>query len=480
MAGRFVNPYPQFSDSTPAMYSGAKLFFYAAGTSTKLNTYSDRTLSSANTNPVVLNSAGRPAVEIWLQDLDYKVVLAPSTDTDPPTSPIWSSDYVRARDSALIAKTITGSGSPNGSVAGTAGSASILPDFYWDYTSSYLYVCTTTGTSSTAVWTAVNASAATPAVPPPQGRLTLTSDTPVIVADVASATAVYYTPYVGNLVPIYNGSSMVPTEFAELTLTLHANHAANTLYDVFAFSNSGVLTLVTGPAWSTSTAGSGARGTGASSTQLTRIKGLWVNAVAMTTRNGSTTYNVGANLGTYVGTVWIDGSAGQISCHVSWGSSRKWGVWNAYNREIVSTQAGDGTANWNNASATVRVSNGTSTNNVSLVMGLPIDQVSITNTQRMTIAPDTLSSVEQAATVGIGINSTTAFSGTQGVVSADSNAMGTVVAAVGATATATHAMQPAIGAHNIYSLEKGNSATSVVVLFWGTQGYHTLKAVYRA
>ena len=62
MAGRFVNPYPQFSDSTPTMYSGAKLFFYEAGTSTKLNTYSDRSLSSANNNQVVLNSAGRPAV----------------------------------------------------------------------------------------------------------------------------------------------------------------------------------------------------------------------------------------------------------------------------------------------------------------------------------------------------------------------------------------------------------------------------------
>src|SRR3954470_8842756 len=94
MAGRFSVPYPQFLDSSPNVYSGARLFFYAAGTSTKLNTYSDRALTIANTNPVVLNSAGRPAVDIFLQDLDYKVVLAPATNTDPPGSAIWTADPV--------------------------------------------------------------------------------------------------------------------------------------------------------------------------------------------------------------------------------------------------------------------------------------------------------------------------------------------------------------------------------------------------
>src|SRR5262245_51198409 len=253
MAGRFQNPFPQFLDATPEVYSGAKLFFYAAGTSTKQNTYSDRSLSSANTNPVVLNSAGRPSVEIWLQDLDYKVVLAPSTDSDPPTSPIWSSDYVRARDSALIAKTLTGSGSPNGSVAGTAGSASILPDFYWDYTNSILYICTTTGTSSTAVWTAINASTAAAVVPMPQGYLTPTSATPVITGDSSAATALYYTPDQGNLVPIYNGTSFVPTAFSELTLTLSSSHVASNIYDVYIFSNGGVVTVGTSPSWSAGT-----------------------------------------------------------------------------------------------------------------------------------------------------------------------------------------------------------------------------------
>jgi hypothetical protein len=120
--------------------------------------------------------------------------------------------------------------------------------------------------------------------------LTPTSGSPVITGDASASTAVYYEPFVGNLVPIYNGSTMTPTEFAALTLTLASQHVASSIYDVFVFSNSGAVTLVTGPAWSNVTAGSCARGTGASTTELTRIKGLYVNAVSMTARNGSTTY----------------------------------------------------------------------------------------------------------------------------------------------------------------------------------------------
>lgn len=90
-------PRPQFelSDGTPAV--GNKVFFYVAGSvNTKQSTYTDSTGGSANTNPLVLNSLGTPATEIWFTaGLAYKVVYAPSTDTDPPTSPIWSIDNLR-------------------------------------------------------------------------------------------------------------------------------------------------------------------------------------------------------------------------------------------------------------------------------------------------------------------------------------------------------------------------------------------------
>jgi hypothetical protein len=438
MAGRFLNPYPQFFDSTPEVYAGGFLYFYASGTDTPLATYTNEGLSSANTNPVELNAAGRPPFDIFLQDLEYKVVLK-----DSSLNTIWTADPVSHRDSALVAKTLTGSGSPNGSVAGTAGSASILPDFYWDYTNSILYVCTTTGSSSTAVWTAVNASSATPAVPPPQGRLTPTSATPVITTGITSGTAVYYTPYAGNLIPIYNGATMTPTEFSELTLTLVSAHSANTLYDVFVFSNSGVLTLVTGPAWNTSTAGSGARGTGASTTQITRIKGLWVNAVQMTARNGSTTYTVGANLATYVGSLSIDGSAGQITCHTAWGQSRRWAVWNCYNRESIKLKAGDSTASWSYNTGTFRASNGSSANSISVFCGLAEEPIKLQFDQGV--------SASGTVQLGIGVNSTTVASG-----------FAPTYGAVASAITASYLSVPRLGANTFTCLEfVGGSASTM-------------------
>ena len=90
---RFYDPRPQFFiNGIPA--SGAKLFFYIVGTTTKKNTYTDSTKGTANPNPVILDSQGRPdnggsPIDIFL-DGAYKVVFAPSTDTDPPASPIWT------------------------------------------------------------------------------------------------------------------------------------------------------------------------------------------------------------------------------------------------------------------------------------------------------------------------------------------------------------------------------------------------------
>jgi hypothetical protein len=477
MAGRFQNPYPQFSDSTPTMYSGAKLFFYAAGTSTKQNTYSDRTLSSANTNPVILNSAGRPAVEIWLQDLDYKVVLAPSTDTDPPANPIWSSDYVRARDSALVAKTLTGSGAPTGVAAGTAGSASILPDFYWDYTNAILYVCTTTGSVSTAVWTAVNASTAAAVVPPPQGYLTLTSATPMIVADVTAATAVYYTPFVGSIVPIYNGSAFAPTVFTELTLTLSASHALTTVYDVFVFSNSGVLTLVTGPAWTTSTVGSGARGSGAGTTQISRLSGLWVNTVQITGRNGATTYTVAANQATFLGSIYIDGTAGQVSCYTTWGANRKWGVSNAYNRMPVIIKSGyiGGTTNYTTNAWRVL---GANTGSILTVFScLPEERFDATFIQQ-TGAVTLTTGQSSALACGIGFNTAAIPTGpyvTNNVT--NSNAAGHTLTLPGLVSK--YQSIPLLGVQQFQPLENGLACTTNSILA-GSEANSTISASWRA
>lgn len=85
----------QYVDASGNPYSGAKLFFYAAGTTTKQNTYTTSVGDVANTNPVVLDSSGRTPYGVWLTaGANYKIVLAPANDTDPPTSPIFTEDVI--------------------------------------------------------------------------------------------------------------------------------------------------------------------------------------------------------------------------------------------------------------------------------------------------------------------------------------------------------------------------------------------------
>ena len=83
----------QFMDANGNPLVGGQLFTYAAGTSsTKLSTFTDSTGTTPNTNPIVLDSLG--GCNLWLGAAGYKLTLAPATDTDPPTNPLWSVDQV--------------------------------------------------------------------------------------------------------------------------------------------------------------------------------------------------------------------------------------------------------------------------------------------------------------------------------------------------------------------------------------------------
>lgn len=82
-----------FIDGDPA--TGALLFTYVTGSATKLTAYKDSGSAVQHTNPIVLNSRGEPSSPIWLTASSvYRFVLAPSTDTDPPTSAIRTIDNV--------------------------------------------------------------------------------------------------------------------------------------------------------------------------------------------------------------------------------------------------------------------------------------------------------------------------------------------------------------------------------------------------
>jgi hypothetical protein len=71
----------QFFDNNGNVLSGGKIYTYQAGTTTPLATYTSSTGSTAHTNPIVLDSAGRvPGGEIWNQLQLYKFVLKTSAE----------------------------------------------------------------------------------------------------------------------------------------------------------------------------------------------------------------------------------------------------------------------------------------------------------------------------------------------------------------------------------------------------------------
>ena len=70
----------QFFDSNGDPLTGGLLYTYAAGTSTPVTTYTSQAATANNTNPIVLDAAGRTPAEIWLDGGSfYKFVLKSST-----------------------------------------------------------------------------------------------------------------------------------------------------------------------------------------------------------------------------------------------------------------------------------------------------------------------------------------------------------------------------------------------------------------
>jgi hypothetical protein len=204
----------------------------------------------------------------------------------------------------------------------------------------------------------------------PQGRLTLVSGTPVMTTDQSAKTIIYYTPFVGDLCPIYDGTAYIPTVFPEVSLTLDATNAPiNKLFDVFLINDAGTVRLVYGPAWSSDST----RGTGAGTTELQMLNGILTNKVTLTGRYDSThTVVVAANQATYVGTfrTGVAGQTSQLFGGIAGGGSPSFlGLWNMYNRRAVAVSLSDNTSTWNYTSATKRAMNGSTNNRHSYVCG---------------------------------------------------------------------------------------------------------------
>lgn len=307
-----------------------------------------------------------------------------------------------------------------------------------------------------------------------QGYLTPVAGTPIITADASAVGTITYEPFVGNLIPILHNGVIAMRIFTPLTLTLNnPNHAAATLYDVFAWSQAGVITIGTGPAWSVSTPGTSGRGVGGVNTELVRTNGLLVNANAITMRNGAATFAVTAGLATYLGTILI-AAVGTVTCHRSYGQNRQWGVWNMYNRQPLHLKGGDPNATWAYSLTPIRASRADSTNKLTVLAGLAETPFDFRFSQSVELAVAAAPGAIRALN-GIGLNSTTVVSGKSGSVGLiNQSASGMVPLG---DMVAEFLQVPMLGVNNIQALERVSGLGGVATATWqGTEPAMLLSA----
>lgn len=180
---------------------------------------------------------------------------------------------------------------------------------------------------------------------PPGGRLTYSSTVPVPTSDQTSISTVYYLPYNGNTVPIYNGThwNEYAIGSAGINFTLGATNMPTTeVFDIYAVNVSGTPTLCS-MYWGTNTARSSTGGsTGSGDARITQINGIWVNLNTIATGNcfggaaGTTSVTIPQNQGTLLGTYFTSGSATtEVVCNpaaASGGTAIGVYLSNAYNR----------------------------------------------------------------------------------------------------------------------------------------------------
>lgn len=244
------------------------------------------------------------------------------------------------------------------------------------------------------------------------GRLTLTTGVPVTTADVTAATSLIFTPYRGNRIALYTGTTWEFQTFAEISIPVPATTVQ--MYDVFGFANAGALTLEL-LAWTNDT----------------------TRAIALVLQDGILC-KTGVLTRRYLGSFRTTGVSGQTE-----DSLLKRYVWNYYNRVPRMLQRFESTASWTYSTATVRQANGSTANQVDLVLGVaesPLDLALTTGAN---------ASGNQIVSVGIGENATTTYVAGQTAV----------LNVSGSSLTVRLVKIPAVG-RNFYSWNEWSGAVS--------------------
>lgn len=167
----------------------------------------------------------------------------------------------------------------------------------------------------------------------PGGRLTLATGAPLTLTDQSNKTTLYYTPYVGNTIALYNGTSWDLVTFAELSLDI-SGFTASKPYDIFVYNNSGTATLE-GLVWTNAST---------RATALAYQDGVLSKTGALTRR--------------YVGTIYMEADQKCDDTDINRN------VWNMYNRVPRRLYVANGTTHtysgssrpWNNSATNNKLS----------------------------------------------------------------------------------------------------------------------------
>lgn len=151
------------------------------------------------------------------------------------------------------------------------------------------------------------------------GRLTLSSGAPIPTTDLTGVSTLYFTPFRGKNIALYDGTRWELHAFTERSLAL-SGLTTDSNYDVFLYDNSGTLTLELSAVWTNDT-------TRADAISLT--DGIYLKSSATTRR--------------YLGTIRTTGTT------TTEDSKAKRFVWNASNRVQYCDFRAEGTNSWTNS-----------------------------------------------------------------------------------------------------------------------------------
>jgi hypothetical protein len=275
-----------------------------------------------------------------------------------------------------------------------------------------------------------------------------------MTGDITGGTNIYYTPFHGEFVPLWNGTTWVMNDTGgELVQALNDTTksptaaVANAIYDMFVWNDSGVIRCTRGPAWLNQTT---------RALQLQKVQGYLTNSASIT--NGPV-----INYGVFVGTIMTDNNAlvtflqggqtpGSLQALIS--------LWNMYNRIDWCGMISDTTTTWTYSTSAWRPVNNNPNVRATYVCGLAEDPV--VAAYEDLVYNTATGTVPVTGYIGIGIDSTTVPSGLRGMSgNANSAALG-----IFANALANYNQIPGLGVHFIQALENANAAQQVT--FYGS------------